>query len=318
MTAFLVRRLILAVVVVLGVTVFVFIVTHMLPGDPALIYVASDDLAHATPERIAEIREEFGLDRPLVVQYFDWLGRAVRGDLGRSIMFQTSVSSEIAHALPRTFHLGSIAFILSVIVGTPLGIIAAVRRGKWADTSVTIAGNLGVTVPIFWVGIMMMYLFGVYLSWLPIQGYTPPSEDFWLSTRQIIMPALCLSLFSTAANMRQTRSAMLEVVRQDYIRTAWAKGLSERLVIMRHALKNGLIPVITLQGFAVRLIFGGQVLIENVFNIPGMGRLAVEGLRNLDYSVVQGCFLVVAIGVVFANLAVDITYGWLDPRIRYE
>jgi len=182
---------------------------------------------------------------------------------------------------------------------------------------VTSVANIGVSVPIFWLGIMMIYLIGLYLGWLPIQGYTSPFHDFWLGTRQMVMPATCLSVVALASNARQTRSAMLEVIRQDYIRTAWSKGLKERTIILRHALKNGLIPVVTLLGSQFGHIFGGAVLIETVFNIPGIGRLLVNGVLGQDYTVVQACVLVIAVVVVLVNLIVDISYCWLDPRIRY-
>jgi len=241
----------------------------------------------------------------------------VRGDLGNSIFWGTTVVEEIARALPKTLHLGLIAFVLSLIIGIPMGVIAAVRRGKWIDAVVTVLANVGITAPIFWLGILLIYVFGLYFGWLPIQGYTSPFDDFWLSTRQIIMPVFCLALFPLAGNARQARSAMLEVIQQDYIRTAWSKGLKERTIILRHALKNGIIPVVTLAGMGLRVILGGQVLVETVFNISGMGRLAVAGLQNQDYAIVQGVILIIAIAVTLSNLIVDLSYGWLDPRIRY-
>lgn len=317
MTTYIIRRLIQAGIVIVLVTIFVFLLMRLLPGDPILMYVAADDLAVTSPEEIAALRHQFGLDKPLAMQYFDWVGGVLHGDLGQSIFLSSTVAQEIARALPKTFHVGALAFLLSLVVGIPMGIIAAVRRGGWLDTLVTVLANLGITAPIFWVGIMLILVFGVYLGWLPIQGYTSPFDDFWLSTMKLIMPVICLALFPLAANARQTRSAMLEVVRQDYIRTAWSKGLTERTVIMRHALKNGLIPVVTLAGMHIRVIFGGQVLIETVFNISGMGRLAVEGLQTHDYPIVQGVILVIAAVVTLSNLLTDLSYGWIDPRIRY-
>jgi len=185
------------------------------------------------------------------------------------------------------------------------------------DTAVTTLANIGITAPIFWVGILLIYLFGLYLEILPIYGYTSPSDDFWMSTKQSILPVFCLTLFPLAGSARQTRSAMLEVLREDYIRTAWSKGLTERVIIMRHALKNSLIPVVTLKGMTIRAIFGGQVLVETIFNIPGMGRLAVDALFSNDYAVVQGTVLVIATVVTLANLLIDLSYSWLDPRVRY-
>lgn len=318
MGAFIVRRLIQALAIILLVTIIVFFVMRALPGDPVLVYVGQDALTAATPEQIEELRHEFGLDKPVVVQYFTWLGDIAHGDLGRSIINRDTVDQEIARALPKTFLMGALAFILSIILGIPLGIVAAIRRGKWADTLSTLIANLGVTAPIFWIGIIMILIFGLYLGWLPIQGYISPIEDFGDSIRHIIMPVVCLTIYPMAAVARQTRSAMLEVVRQDYIRTAWAKGLTERQVIIKHAARNSIIPVITLIGLNIRQIFGGQVLVETVFNIYGMGKLSVDALFSADYAVVQGVILVVSIVVVCSNLLVDLSYGWIDPRIRYE
>lgn len=199
----------------------------------------------------------------------------------------------------------------------PVGVVSAIRRGKWLDQLVISLSNLGVTVPVFWLGLLLIYFFGLYLKWLPVMGYTSPFQDFWMSTKQLIMPVFCLSVFPIASMARQTRSIMLEVMQQDYIRTAWSKGLRERNVIIGHALKNGLIPVITLLGLQLGFLFGGSVLVERVFNIPGMGRFLVQGATNKDVPVVQACTLVIALAVVLVNLAVDISYIWFDPRIHY-
>lgn len=300
-------------------TMIVFLLMRLLPGDPILLFVSQDEFSRITSaEEIAAIRHQFGLDKPYHLQYIDWIGGVLRGDLGRSIFLGISVSDEIRRALPISLYLGIVAFIIAHLFGIPAGVICAVRRGRWADTFLTVLANLGITAPIFWVGILMIYGLGLHLGLLPIQGYTSPAENFWLSLRQIIMPVFCLALPHMAGSTRQTRSAMLEVIRQDYIRTAWAKGLRERTVIMRHAVKNGIIPVVTLAGMAIPRIFGGQVLIETVFNIPGMGRLAVDALFSQDYAVTQGVILMIAMIIVLSNLAVDISYGWLNPKVRYQ
>jgi len=317
MTTYILRRLIQSLFVLLIVTMIVFLAMRLLPGDPILMMVTADALKETSEEQIAALRHEFGLDKPLFVQYANWLSGAVRGDLGKSILHSDSVTAEIVRRIPITFHLGAVAFVMSILIGIPAGIISAVRRGRWLDTGVTLLANLGITVPIFWLGILLVYLFALYLRWLPTFGYTSPFDNFWLSTRQVLMPIFCLSVFAIASGTRQTRSSMLEVIQQDYIRTAWSKGLKERAVIFRHALKNALIPVVTLNGMTVSNIFGGSVLIETVFNIPGMGRLAVDGVVSQDYAIVQGVILVVATAVMLANLVVDLSYGWLDPRIRY-
>ena len=317
MTTYIIRRLMQSLLVLLIVTIIVFLAMRLLPGDPILMYLTMRDVEGSTQEQIDLLRKEFGLDKPWAVQYVNWISGAVRGDLGKSILHRGSVTTEIIRRIPITLHLGALAFILSIIIGIPLGIISAIKRGKWLDTVVTLFANLGITVPIFWLGILLIYFFALYLRVLPVFGYTSPFKNFWLSTRQIIMPVFCLSVFAVASGARQTRSSMLEVMRQDYIRTAWSKGLREWVIIVRHALKNALIPVVTLKGMSVSYIIGGSVLIETVFNIPGMGRLAVDGVMSQDYAIVQGVILVVATAVTLVNVIVDISYGWLDPRIRY-
>ncbi|MCX7911346.1 MAG: ABC transporter permease [Dehalococcoidales bacterium] len=318
MVAYIVRRLIQAVFVLLLVSIIVFLALRLLPGDPIYLLLTSEQVQIITPEEVARLKHEYGLDKSLILQYFDWLWGVVRGDFGTSLRFHFSVGALMLERIPLTLHLGIIAFIVAHAVGIAAGIVCAVRRGTWLDTLVTVLANIGITVPIFWLGIMMIYLFALYLKWLPTMGYTSPFDDFWMSTKQLIMPVICLAIMPMASTTRQTRSSMLEVMRQDYIRTAWAKGLKEQIVIIRHALKNGLIPVLTLAGLHLSSIVGGSVLVESVFNIPGMGRLAVYSVINRDFQVVQGVTLVIAAAIVLVNLIVDISYGWLDPRIRYR
>jgi peptide/nickel transport system permease protein len=318
MGTYIIRRLLTALIVILIVSVFVFLAMHLLPGDPLYTMFDPNTVQNFTKEELAKIRHDLGLDRPLITQYFDWLGGIVKGDLGHSMLSKTPITRELLKRIPITAHIGILAYLTSLIVGIPLGIIAAIRRGTWLDSVVTTIANLGITVPIFWLGVMMIYLFGVKLHWLPVMGYTSPFTDFVKSTRQIIMPVFCEAIFAIAANARQARSSMLEVMRQDYIRTAWSKGFNERTVIIRHALKNSLIPVVTLAGMGLTSIIGGSVLIETVFNIGGMGRLAVESLFEHDYLYVQGITLIMTTAIVMTNLLVDISYGWLDPRIRYN
>ncbi|MBW1916172.1 MAG: ABC transporter permease [Deltaproteobacteria bacterium] len=319
MTAYIIRRFVQAGVVVILASILVFLMIRLLPGDPVLLYVSMDEFNEVTTkEELDALRHEFGLDRPMYIQYADWIGGVVRGDLGDSIFLNVAVSEEMGNALPKTFFLGVVAWIIAVFIGVPFGIIAAVRRGSWADTIVTTSANVGITAPIFWIGILLIWLFGITLGWLPVMGYTSIFSEPLMAVRQMIMPVFCLALFPMSGLARQTRSAMLEVIRQDYIRTAWAKGLTEMGVIMKHAIRNGIIPVVTLAGLQIRGILGGSVLIESVFNIPGMGRLAVEGLQNQDYAIVQGVVLLIATTTVLLNLIVDISYGYLDPRIRYS
>jgi peptide/nickel transport system permease protein len=318
MTAYIARRLVQSVFVLILVTLVVFFVMRLLPGDPLVIYMAQNANVQAMPpEMVNQLRHEFGLDKPIMVQYVTWTANIFRGKFGESIYYHQDVGKLMLERFPVTLHIGLTALVLGAIVGILAGLVAAVRRGTWIDRVVTPLSYVGITIPVFWLGILMIYLFGLKLNWLPISGYTSPTEDFWLSTRQIIMPVICLSAFGVAANARQMRSSVLEVIRQDYIRTAWAKGLRERVIIFRHVMKNSLIPVLTLMGIGIGVIFGGSVLEETVFAIPGVGRLLVTSIFGQDYVVVQSITFVIAIVVLLANLAVDISYGYFDPRIRF-
>jgi peptide/nickel transport system permease protein len=318
MITYIIRRLLQTLVVLTIVSILVFLGIRMLPGNPILMLVSSNELQQYSEEKIKALEHEFGLDKPMAVQYFTWLsGVFTRGDLGQSILHGKPVTNLIIFRFPITFHLGITALILAIIIGVPAGIVCAVRRGKWEDSVVTLLANLGITIPSFWLGMLLIYVFGLYFRVLPVFGYISPFTNFWMSMKMIIMPVICLALFPIASITRQTRSSMLEVMRQDYIRTAWSKGLKEVIIIVKHALKNGLIPVITLLGMNVGIIIGGSVLIETVFNIPGMGRLAVDAITNQDYPIVQGVVLLIATAVALTNLFVDLSYGWLDPRIRY-
>ena len=318
MTTYIIRRLIMGVVVLVIVTVIVFLAMRLLPGDPIMMLVSESDSRELTLQQIATLKHQYGMDKPMIVQYFNWLYGICRGDFGQSIMYHAPVAGEIFRRIPVTMNLGITAYIVGVIIGLPAGILCAVRRGRFIDTLVTTLSNIGITVPAFWFGLMLIYVFGLYFHWLPVQGYTSPFTNFWLNVKQLVMPVVCLALFPIASNSRQTRSSMLEVMNQDYIRTAWSKGLRERIIIFRHALKNGLIPVITVSAMGLSMIIGGSVVIETVFNIPGMGRLAVTAITNHDYPFVQGIVLIIAIFIMVINLLVDMAYGWLDPRIRFS
>jgi peptide/nickel transport system permease protein len=318
MAAYIVRRLIWAVIILFLLTVVVFFAMRLLPGDPLMIYVAQSQISNITPEAMEVMRHEYGLDRPIIVQYFDWLGKALRGNLGHSIFYNDDVGKLISTKLPITGQIGITAFIVATILGTLTGLMAGLRRGKLVDQVITPLAYIGITIPVFWLGIMLVYLFGVKLHWLPIGGYVSPFENFGLNAKQLIMPVICECVMGLASMSRQMRSSVLEVSSQDYIRTAWSKGLSEKIIVLRHMLKNSLIPIITLMGFAVGSIFGGSVLIETVFNIPGMGRLMVNSIFNQDYVVVQATTLIFGAIVMLVNLVVDMSYGWLDPRIRYS
>ena len=318
MGTFILRRFLQAILVIILITFIIFMVIRLLPGDPILIYLSSQDLQTLTTEQIEAAKAEFGLDKPMVVQYVNWFGGLFKADLGTSIFYHQKVSGLIGTRIPVTLSLGVIAFVLANLLGIVAGSISALRRGKWIDTVVTVIANFGITVPSFWLGILLIYFFGLKLNWFPRFGYVSPTTDFVEFVRHAVLPVVCLAIFPIASITRQTRSSILEVTRQDYIRTAWSKGLQERAVVMKHMLKNGLIPIVTLSGIGLSYILGGSVLIETVYNIPGMGRLGVEAIQSQDYAIVQAIVLLTACMVVAVNLLVDITYGWLDPRIRYS
>jgi peptide/nickel transport system permease protein len=318
MNTYILRRLFLGLITIILVTILIFLAMHLLPGDPLVLYLSQNEIGQISPEQMQALRHKYGLDKSLPMQYVSWMGNIFRGDLGASIFYNVDVETLVKERLPITMHLGILAFIVGNILGVSAGVVCALRRGTWIDTIITFLANVGITMPAFWAGILLIYLLSLQLKWLPTTGYTSPFTNFWLNTKQIIMPVFCMSLFTIAAQCRQARSCMLEVIRQDYIRTAWAKGLRERMIVFRHAIKNALIPVITVIGLQVGVVFGGSVLIETVFNISGVGRLMTTSLLQHDFMVVQAVVLIVATAVVLANLAIDISYGWLDPRIRYD
>jgi peptide/nickel transport system permease protein len=312
--AFIIRRLIQTIVVLIIVSIISFFLLHLIPGDPVSAMLGLD----ATPQSVAQLRHELSLDKPLGVQYINWIWGVFHGDLGKSIIFREDVASLIGQRLPITAYLSFLALIISTVVGIWAGIIGAIRRGGFIDSMISLLANTGIAMPTFWLGILGIYVLGLKLDLLPIQGFTWPSVDLVKSIEQSIMPVFVLAVPGIAVLARQTRSSILEIIRQDYIRTAISKGLKERTVIYKHALKNALIPVVTLLGMQVRLFVGGAVLTETVFNIPGMGRLLVRASFDKDFLIVQGCTLIIGIVVCLSNLLVDLSYGWIDPRIRYE
>jgi peptide/nickel transport system permease protein len=319
MTAYILRRLLQMLMVLVLVTLMVFFIMRLTPGDPIYLYVVrSGNIDNISIEQIDQLRHQYGLDQPLMVQYFNWIGDLFKGDLGQSIVYKQSINTLLMSRLPVTLYLGVWSLLISTVLGILAGMAAAVWRGKWVDKLVTPISYLGLTIPVFWLGYLLIFAFGLKLGWLPISGYTSPWTDFGLSTKQAIMPVICMSVFGIAANARQMRSSMLEVIRQDYIRTAWAKGLSERVIILRHALKNSVIAVVTLIGFGVGVIFGGDVLVETVFAIPGLGYFMTMSIINKDYVVIQSITLLISFIILMVNLIVDISYAWLDPRIRYS
>ena len=314
MGSFIIRRLFHTLVVVFIVTIISFLLMQLIPGDPVLTMLGTE----ATEEQIEALRAELWLDRPIHIQYIHWLGNILQGDFGTSITLRQDVSTILAKRIPVTLYLSFWATIGSILIGVTFGILSAIRRGTWLDNVASLLANTGVAIPVFWLGILGIYFFGLKLGWLPIQGYTSPFDDFGKSLRQIVMPVFCLAVPFLAIITRQTRSSMLEIVRNDYIRTAMSKGLRERTIIFRHALRNALVPIVTLIGIHLRTIIGGSVLVETVFNIPGMGRLLVLASFNKDFQVVQATLVIMSLITCLSNLAVDISYGWIDPRVKYE
>jgi peptide/nickel transport system permease protein len=320
MTTYIIRRLIIGVIVLLMVTILVFLLIHLLPGDPLMIYLGNFNptgQSSMTIDQLDELRHQYGLDRPLPVQYWDWLTDIFRGDLGESISARQPIGGLIADAMPRTAYIGIIIFVIGVVGGIFVGIICAIRRGSWMDNTLTTLANIGMTIPTFWLGILFIYVFAVKFDWLPVFGWGGfPWEDFSKSTTHLILPISAVAVGSVAGLARLVRSCMLEVMRTDYVRTAWAKGLRERVILVRHQIKNAMIPVVTALGGAIGGILGGQVFIETVFAIPGMGLLMMSGIFDYDYQVVQAGVLIFGGIIIFSNLIVDISWGWLDPRIR--
>ncbi|WP_421706751.1 ABC transporter permease [Algihabitans sp.] len=315
MTRYLLRRTFGAVIVMWAVATLVFFMIRLVPGDPigAILFDAGDAQA------VEDLRRSMGLDQPVWVQYGLWFWNLFQGDLGASIYgSRVPVSQLLAEALPRTLSLAFLSFLLAVAIAVPAGLIAATRRNSGWDTSVTFVAFLGLSMPDFWLGILLIILFAATLQWLPAVGYMPLSEGFWPWLEHLILPSIAVGTAFSAIIARMIRSAMLEVLNTDYMRVARSKGLPTRVLILRHALPNALIPVITVIGIAFALLMAGAVVVENVFAIKGLGRMLIQGILHRDYPVVQGAILVVSAIFVFSNLLVDLLYSAVDPRIRYD
>jgi peptide/nickel transport system permease protein len=309
---FAIRRLLLTVPVLLLVTVMVFFLIHLIPGDAATVILGEE----ATPQAKAELDHQLGLDRPLPVQYVNWMGKVVRGDLGNSLNDGTPVAETIRQRLPVTAELAIASFIVALLIAIPAGIFAATFRGKLPDYISTLIAFVGMSVPSFWLGIMAIIFFAVRLGWLPASGFVPLTDDPLQNLKVILLPAVVTGFREAAVLMRMLRSSLLEVMSMEYIRTAKSKGLRKWGVILRHGVRNALIPVATSSGLAIAGLLGGLVLTETVFNIPGFGRLIVTAIFERDFITVQGAVLVSALLVIGVNVVVDIMYAVLDPRIR--
>lgn len=313
MYGYLLRRL-LATIPVMGVVgVVVFMLLHLTPGDPAAV-IAGD---YARPEDVERIRAKLGLDQPIHVQFFTWAGAVLQGDLGTSIFSNLPVSTLIAQRLEPTIALSVSTIVFAVLVAVPLGIIAAWKAGTWIDRGVMAFAVLGFSVPVFVIGYVLMYVFALKLGWFPVQGYKPIAEGLWPFLSSIALPTVALGMVYTALIARITRASVLEVLAEDYIRTAKSKGLANTGLLMRHALRNAAVPIVTIIGIGVALLIGGVVVTESVFNIPGLGRLTIDAVLRRDYPVIQGVILVFSGVYVLVNLLIDLTYTFLDPRIRY-
>lgn len=313
MTSYVLRRLFQTLIVLFIISLLAFYLLQLTPGDPVIAMLSEQ----ASPERIETLRHELWLDRPVLVQFGHWFSGAVKGDFGISVNYHIPVKELIGDRLPITGYLSGIALIFSTLLGVAAGIFCAIRRGGFFDQIISVFANVGISVPVFWLGMLGMYLFSLKMNWLPVQGWVSPTDNLLSNLTHSLMPIVLLIIPSLAVIARQTRSSMLEIIQQDYIRTAVSKGLHERIVVLRHALKNALIPVITLMGLQVRLLVGGSVLVETVFNIPGMGRLLVNAALNKDFLIIQGGVLLLGLVVCLVNLLVDISYSWIDPRVKY-
>jgi peptide/nickel transport system permease protein len=313
MLAFVARRLLATLPVLAMVAVFVFLMLRLTPGDPAAI-IAGDN---ATGAQIEAIRDQLGLNRPILVQFMIWLGRLLRGDLGQSFFFKAAVAELIRQRIGPTLALATVTMIITVLVAVPLGVLAAYKHGGWIDRLVMAFSVLGFSVPVFVLGYLLIYVFAIEIKLFPVQGYRSLGGGLWPFLHRLILPGITLSVIYIALIARITRASVLEVLGEDYIRTAYAKGLSNRVVLMRHALRNAAVPIVTVIGIGVALLIGGVVVTESVYNIPGLGRLTVDAVLARDYPTIQAVILLFSFVYVLINLLIDLSYTLLDPRIRY-
>ncbi len=313
MLTYVVRRILATVPVMAVVALFVFSLLYIAPGDPAAVIAGEQ----ATPADVERIRESLGLDRPFLVRFGEWLWQLAHGDMGRSIFTNLPVTTMIAQRIEPTLSLMAVTLVLAVCVAVPLGVLAAWKAGTLLDRAVMAFAVFGFSVPVFVVAYLLAFLFALQLEWLPVQGYTPLSAGFWPWLENLILPSIALGCVYIALIARITRAAMLEVLQQDYIRTARAKGLGQRPILFIHALKNASVPIVTVIGLGIALLIGGAVVTESVFVIPGLGRLTIDAILRRDYPVIQGVVLLFSFVYVLINLAIDLLYMVLDPRIRY-
>jgi len=312
MTRYLVVRLLGVIPTLVGISILVFGVTYLIPGDPAQIMAGGE----SSPEVVANLRRQWGLDQPVYVRYLAWAANIARGNLGDSYFSRQTVLQLVSNALPVTLELTALALLVAVVIAVPTGVVSAVKAGSWFDVWAAALGFVGLSIPGFWLGIMLIYLFAVQWQVLPAGGYTPFSNGIWANLQSMILPAIALGTFASTQLMRYLRASLLDVLHADYVRTARAKGLRERLVLFRHAVTNALIPFTTVLGVQMGYLLGGTVITEQVFALPGMGRLVLSAVLNRDYQVATGIIFLIAASFVFINLLVDLLYPVLDPRIR--
>jgi len=315
-TNYIIRRLIGAVLVLFLMSIVVFRLVHWLPGDALLVKLG--EAGRIPPEKLAQAREEMGIDRPLAVQYTTWLGGVLRGDLGRSLIWDKSVSARIRTGLPITLELALLACVVAVLIAIPVGVLSAVKQDTPVDYVTRVLAILGLAIPGFWLATMALLYLTLWFKWTPPLRYTPIWEDPWSNLQTLVLPALILGFGLGASLTRMTRSTVLEVLRNDYVRTARAKGLRQRVVIGRHVIKNALIPVITIFGLQFTALLGGSVIMESLFSLPGVGGITLQAVQQRDYTQIQGNALFLGAIAVLMNLVVDVSYAWIDPRIRYH
>jgi peptide/nickel transport system permease protein len=319
MRTYILKRLLLMVPTLLGVATIVFLIMRVIPGDVALLILGGDDGGgQIDPKALTAVRQQLGLDQPLIVQFGTWLWGVLQFDFGKSLWTGQPIVHELAIRLPLSLQLALMATFVSVLIAIPLGTLAAVRQDTWVDYAVRVVSIGGLAIPSFWIGILCILFLVVYFGWGPPLEFTPPWVDPWVNLQMMVWPVVTVGYRYAAVTTRMTRSTVLEVLREDYIRTAWAKGLRERAVVVRHALKNSMLPVITLIGTEFALLIGGLVVTETVFTLNGIGRFVVEAVAHRDYPVVQALVFLIAFSFVMVNLLVDLTYAWFDPRIRYR
>ena len=319
MRRYFIRRLLLFVPTLILASMMVFTLMWIVPGDAAMMILTGEgESGRVIEEDLDRLRHELGLDRPFYIQYGDWLGHVVVGDLGDSIWYKTPVIDELKARFPVSLQLAVMAMLMAMLAAVPLGILSAVKQDTWIDYSGRVFTLVGVALPFFWTGILMVYALAYFFNWLPPLGYASLWEDPLTNLQQLVFPALALAFYEMAFTARVTRSAMLEILREDYIRTARSKGIRESLVIGRHALKNAVLPIITISGYQFGRLMGGVIIIEVIFVVPGMGTLLINSIVHRDFVMIQGMILMVAAVILILNLVIDLLYGILDPRIRYQ